>query len=843
LTNRKKGISAGLSAMLIASLMTFIAASTALAAITVGSAGNVPRAGTSTGTVSLTFTESAAACLANPLPASPDITVTIDQAGVTFSGTPVVSAPGSLGATASASGAVLTINLTGSDPLNVETLSITGLTLSATAAAPLGGVTATLGGDAATLLCFTGGTTTATGVVATGIAAGSTSVIINVDDCDFAVTDTLDLVPGTLSFGTSPETRNITAIAAGPGASQQTLTIQATANVHNLGETVSQSGVPACQAAVLTGLGTVVDSIIYNPSTATSVFPGEPNQIAGNLSITERTAGFISVGRTITFTIDTAGVVFSNTPNFFDNDATFAVSGGALSADRRSVSYTVTTASTAPVTFTLGDNPATLLVNESILYDVAASVPSGTNVTVTATVTGRVVVPTSRVNAIVGRIFTATSPAPNVNIGQNAQTAGLITIVEVTAGAFTDGSGAANVFEICLDGGATFTSPGPIATVVGGTAAGLLRLREGAVASPDNIVPGTPDPAAPGCYYWTVFTKSTTASTITIGSSATAGPLVNIPSGSTPGALNALLFSGTLDDPATVANERSMTQQVALAIAIKGFAGQVLVSAASQPIIAPGALHAPAGDIVVMETGNGQLKLGQTICVEIVPNQQTNILPDVFLSGLNTADLPVATGSNGIVVSTVTMSPGTCAGLVGVPGTLFESFRFTINQQSTTANGTVRISNIHYSAVNDAAVGPVQVNVWGLAVGGASIDFQRIISNARIGNPVAGTNATRLGVTQVGAFTTATKIQRTGRYVTYRIDFGVAAAGDAVQIWGATKTGNDWSAFTVVTTRIANASGVVYYYIRHNSATWRSYRGFWVDGGAWTPARQARWIP
>jgi hypothetical protein len=75
------------------------------------------------------------------------------------------------------------------------------------------------------------------------------------------------------------------------------------------------------------------------------------------------------------------------------------------------------------------------------------------------------------------------------------------------------------------------------------------------------------------------------------------------------------------------------------------------------------------------------------------------------------------------------------------------------------------------------------------------------------------------------------------------MDFGVAAAGKRVEIWGATKTGNDWSAFTKVTARIANASGVVYYYIRQNSATWKSYRGFFVDGGAWTPARQARWIP
>jgi hypothetical protein len=723
---------------------------------------------------------------------------------------------------------VLTINLTGSDPLNVETLVIGGLTLSATAAAPLGTVTATIGGDGPTIACFTGGTTTATGVVATGIAAGSTSVIINVDDCDFAVTDTTDLVPGMLSFGTSPETRNITAIAAGPGAGQQTLTIQATANVHNLGETVSQSGVPACQGAAISGLGTVVDSIIYNAPTATSVFPGEPNQAAGSLSITERTAGFMSVGRTITFTIDTAGVVFTNAPAFSDNDATFAVSGGALSADRRSVSYTVTGASTAPATFTLS----------SILYDVAASVPSGTNISVTAAVSGRVVVPTSRVNAIVGRILNASAPATTVNIGQNNQPIGLITITEVSAGALTDGSGPSNVFGVCLapGSGATFTSPGPSAFVTGGTAAGNLILREGAGASPDNIVAGSLDAA--GCYTWTIFTKSTTASTIVIGSSATVGALVNVAPGATPGALSAQILAGTAPlGPAPT------ELQVTLQVATKVFASQVQVSAASQPIMAPGAVHAPAGNIIIQETGNGQLKLGQEICVEVVPNQNTGILPDVYMSGLNTADLPLATGSNGLVISSVTTSTNTCNNLVGFTGSFIESFEFTILQQSTTGNGKVEISNIHYNVLNDAAAGPVQVNVFGFAVGGASIDFQRVISNARVGSPIAGTNATRLGVTQVGAFTTSTKVQRVGRYVTYRMDFGVAAAGKRVEIWGATKTGNDWSAFTKVTARIANASGVVYYYIRQNSATWKSYRGFFVDGGAWTPARQARWIP
>jgi hypothetical protein len=123
-----------------------------------------------------------------------------------------------------------------------------------------------------------------------------------------------------------------------------------------------------------------------------------------------------------------------------------------------------------------------------------------------------------------------------------------------------------------------------------------------------------------------------------------------------------------------------------------------------------------------------------------------------------------------------------------------------------------------------------------------NISFQSIVSNARVGSTVAGKNATRLGVTQVGAFTISTKLPHRNRYVTYRIDFGIGAAHQLVAIWGATKHGNDWTAFTRITSRVANASGVVYYYIRQSSLTWKSYRGNWIGGGVWTPARQTHWI-
>ena len=350
---------------------------------------------------------------------------------------------------------------------------------------------------------------------------------------------------------------------------------------------------------------------------------------------------------------------------------------------------------------------------------------------------------------------------------------------------------------------------------------------------------GTPDPAHFGCYYWTVWTASTTASTITIGGSATVGPLVNVNPGFPPGALNAILYVGAL---ATIQSNQGVT----LAIANRVFPGQVKVTAVSQPAMAPGSSNQLAGNILIQETGNGQLKNGTDICIEIVPNQNTGTLTDAYLTDLFTADLPVATGANGVVVNAVRVTPGrNCDGslLSGLVGSLTGSVRFMISQQSTTGNGSVTISNLHYNVLNDAATGPVQVNVFGYSVGGASIDFQSIVSNAKIGSVLTGTAATRLGVTQVGAFTTSTKVAKVGKYVTYRFDFGVAAAGAHVDIWGATKTGNDWSAFSKITTRIANASGVVYYYIRQSSATWKSYRGMWAGGGAWTPARQARWIP
>lgn len=848
-----------MSAVLLASLFTAIVAAPVSASASATSVGTFAAGTTSTGTLTFTLTELAANSLAN---AACSVTININdnlavvpEPGVTFSGTPsTVGSTGSLGVSATVAGGQLTISWTNSDTANVEVIVVSGLKIAADALATPGPISAILGG-ACEAAFVNAASLTATNT-ATGVIQSTNTLASGADTADVLVTsvcrfdNTADsAVNSTATFSDAADARAVTGDSAGAltAAGVQVVTFAAGTVPHAAGVTVTQTVSQFNCNAVLGG--TVIGGAVGNIALALAytsldgnppLFPGENNQRAGRLQFVEPSAGFLASSSTLALKITTAGVLFSSPPTVAVTAGDAVVATPAvLSADRTTATVTVTTASTVASTIVVG---GASLATSTVRYDVAATVTSGTLVTVEATASGgKFVNPATRTNGQVGRVFNASAPTPNLNIGQNGQVSGLITVTEATAGAFTAAPGPNNTFEVCLatSTNAGFTSPGPVATVTGGVAAGNLILREGAAASPDNIVSGTLDAAPPtgfnNCYYWTIWSASTTASTITIGSSATAGPLVNIPFGTNPGALVAHLWAGTLG------TFSGTTPNVSLSIGNMVFASQVQVSAVSQPIIAPGALHASAGNIQVAETASGQLKATEVICVEIVPNQQTNILPDVFLSSLATSDVPVATATGGTVVGPVSVSTNTCGGLAGTAGNLWDSFSFTVLQQSTTGAGKVVISNIHYTAVNDAAAGPVQVNVWGTNAG-ANVDFQRVISNAVIGNPVAGSSATRLGVTQVGAFTTSTKVAKVGKYVTYRLDFGVSAAGKRVEIWGATKTGNDWSAFSKVTARIANASGVVYYYIRQNAATWKSYRGYFVDGGSWTPARQARWI-
>lgn len=151
------------------------------------------------------------------------------------------------------------------------------------------------------------------------------------------------------------------------------------------------------------------------------------------------------------------------------------------------------------------------------------------------------------------------------------------------------------------------------------------------------------------------------------------------------------------------------------------------------------------------------------------------------------------------------------------------------NTSATTSNG---VATFTYIAPNSTGVATVTSFEGGSGSASASITV----------GAAAGTADSALGVTTSGPFSTSTKVQSVGKYVTFRFDFGAAAAGKTVTISHAVKTGTTWSSFTVLTARVANSSGVVYFYARQSSASWHSYRATETSSGAVAPARQARWI-
>ncbi len=103
-----------------------------------------------------------------------------------------------------------------------------------------------------------------------------------------------------------------------------------------------------------------------------------------------------------------------------------------------------------------------------------------------------------------------------------------------------------------------------------------------------------------------------------------------------------------------------------------------------------------------------------------------------------------------------------------------------------------------------------------------------------------GTNASALGVTKSGPFSISTKVAALGKYQTWKLAFGPSAAGKTVAILMASKnSAGVWSSFSRLTSRVADASGNVYFYWRTSSAAWLSVRGS-LDSGM-TPAVQGRW--
>jgi hypothetical protein len=396
-----------------------------------------------------------------------------------------------------------------------------------------------------------------------------------------------------------------------------------------------------------------------------------------------------------------------------------------LSSTRTSCTVTISAASTGPSTITLDD----------IFYDVAASVPGGTFVEVGLALSGGLLTDVAtNTNAVVFRGITATAPMPTVYIGENNQATGLVTLTELAAGFFQSGTGNNNVLAVCttaVDYSFTFA---PWAKVVGGTAAGNLIFRDGTTASTTNIVAGTWDGG--NCYTWTVWTASTTASTIVIGDSTFAtGPLINVQTDQAPGIVAMKIYSGN-------GTTYTSGQIATVGFAIAAFRNQVAVTALSQPLIPAGA-KSKAGAIQIAETANGQLKRWESLCFEILPRASNEMIQDTFMQALTTADLPVVTATGGLIVGPVELFDESCLNrelqdgsalpIITGSGTHAISFSFDVFQQSTAGNGKLVVDNINLITTADAPNGPVLFNVYGFGGSPTNLEFQATVSNAIIG--------------------------------------------------------------------------------------------------------------
>jgi len=803
----KKAISAATSAALLASLLATAVAPSALAAISQTSAGNVALGGTSTGTATLLFTENAIDALSVvALPATEHMYVTIlDSAGlnkVSWAGTPVLSAPDSLGASISIVGNVLDIKITGRDALHVETISITGLKVKALSTAALGAVQIALTDTNGLLVAaaFTAASTitgTLVSPVGAGISAGVQ--VSNVTGCGFST-------GSAVTFNTNgPDLRTPTAVGAVSSTLNQVIDFPVGAAAHLIGETIKQT-----VTCGLTSPATVTAHAVYSYSVTPTVYPGESNGLAGDLTVQEPaqylsggvlvSGGYLAKGTTLTFTIGTPGVVFSKVPTATFTDATTgtATFAGtvALSADRTTVTVTVTTASAGVGLLTLG----------SILYDVATTATPGSYVTVNLALSGGLVTDaTAATNAIIFRGITASAPTPTVYIGENNQKTGLVTLTEQSAGFFNAGVGSNNALAVCQAGVNYTYTFAPYAKVT----AGDLRLRDGSTASATNIVQATWDPGT-SCYYWTVWTASTTASTIVIGNSDfTSGPLINVTVHQAPGIVAMQVRSGYLTQATGYNFDENLIATVPFAIAT--YRNQVAITALSQPVIAAGATDVKVGDIQVAETAYGQLKSLEYVCVEVLPRSNSDYY-DTFLQGLVTADLPTVVASGGLVVGPVSTSTNGCsstsAGLTGY----IKSFNFRVLQQSVAGTGKLVIGNIHVSTTADAPAGPVLVNVWGLGLSNTQIDFQATISNAKIGVApklnIAANSA--LGLNPTSGYNAKTpKTQAVGKYLTWKFTGGKSLAGQRVNILVAKKFGGAWGGPVYLKSVWADANGIV----------------------------------
>lgn len=146
-----------------------------------------------------------------------------------------------------------------------------------------------------------------------------------------------------------------------------------------------------------------------------------------------------------------------------------------------------------------------------------------------------------------------------------------------------------------------------------------------------------------------------------------------------------------------------------------------------------------------------------------------------------------------------------------------------------TASTTNGVATFTYLAVNSN--GPVTLTAVEPVNSGLTAS-----GTVGVGQPAAGAAAaaSAAGVTTSGPFTTATKVIALGKYAT--IKFSGLTAGATVKIMFTKKnSAGVWAAVSALTSRVANSSGVVYFYVKSASAAWESFS---AGGSNWV---QIRW--
>ena len=526
-----------------------------------------------------------------------------------------------------------------------------------------------------------------------------------------------------------------------------------------------------------------------------------------------------------------------------------------LSPDRLTASFKVRTADVGWVTSR---------INIDGFLDVSASATAGNSVDITvATASGSaankaaadssipVVGSPVTVGYVNNTVDGTAQSVPSVIIGANDQATGTVVIREAAAGML--GAGVlTNVLRVCYVSNTgkpeVFTRAPWLAVVTGD-----LKLR----ANSDPSVPAgaATDPVrgyigagGTNCAQWIVYGASTVKSTLEIRGSGSDGkvlpagpnngPHVNVDPQQKPGPVTLSLWQMPLDWWSFGSIPASLTEFDLVQNAVRVYGANVTVAAVSQPELKKGGLNQPAGDVTITESATFQLGnyswwlggIQQAIWFQIVPNNSRDALPSVYFN----TDRVVP------VVSTNSSE----SGLIAHFGRWFGNTTFSVvtDQRAFVpvagawVPGKITVSGLQYSVTNDAALGPVQLQVcstgtmsqsdpsgWSVcpAVYGQqgvaraaenAANFNQTVSNAKVADAAAILGAIAPGVAGPWSthWTFNTVIVPKGTYITLRLQaVKGAVVGDRIEIWGrAGKTGT-WKKLT---TRLVGANGYIFYF-------------------------------